>query len=57
VAQVEGEFDELDGEEEDLSLLLEELSLFLVSVFDSPLDSDAFAPLAPLDSPFWLLRA
>jgi hypothetical protein len=44
-------------EEEALSPLLEELSLFLVSVFDSDLDSDSFAPLALLDSPFWLLRA
>jgi hypothetical protein len=55
--QVEAELDELDVEDEALSLLLEELSLFLVSVFDSDLDSDAFEPLALLDSPFWPLRA
>ena len=49
--QVEAELDELDVDDEALSLLLEELSLFLVSVFDSDLDSDAFEPLALLDSP------
>ena len=55
--QVEAELEELDLEVEDLSLLLEELSLFLVAVCDSPFDSDAFAPVAPLESPFWLWRA
>jgi hypothetical protein len=47
----------LDVEEEDFALLLEELSLFLASLFDSDLDSVDFSPAPLLDSPFWPLRA
>jgi len=47
---------ELEVEEEDFTLL-EELSLFLLSLFDSDLESEDFSPSRPLDSPFWPLRA
>jgi hypothetical protein len=51
------ELDELEVEEGALSALLEELSVFLGSLLDSDLDSDAFEALVLLDSPFWPLRA
>jgi hypothetical protein len=47
----------LDVEEEDLVLPLDELSLLVLSVFASDLDSAGFAPLVVLASPFWPLRA
>jgi hypothetical protein len=47
---------ELDVEDAALSPL-EELSLFLLSPFDSDFDSEDLELLALLDSPFWPLRA
>jgi hypothetical protein len=52
------ELDELDAEEAGLSLLVEALSLFLVSLFDSDFfESDDFEVSLLLASPFWPLRA
>jgi hypothetical protein len=47
----------LEVEEEDFVLLLDELSPFLLSLFDSDLDSEDFSAPLLLDSPFWPLRA